>query len=78
MGAGLHKLKDIKHLTHINRFAKRFQLEDLSIDEMVCCFGCCQAHLGLPDGFILLRYSVESLSLLYLHFLSSLMEMRHS
>ena len=44
----------------------------LSIDEMVgaLCFGCCQAHLGLPVGFILLQYSVlftvESLSLLYL------------
>ena len=32
-------------------------------------FGCCQAHLILPVGFLLLRYSVlftnESLSLLY-------------
>ena len=50
----------------------RFRLQDLSIDEMVgaWCFGCCQAHLSLPVGFLLLRYSVlftaESLSLLYL------------
>ena len=38
------------------------------------CFGCCQAHQGLPVGFLLLRYSVlftvESLSLLYLLFIS--------
>ena len=38
------------------------------------CFGCCQAHRGLPIGFILLRYSlsfkVDSLSLLYLLFIS--------
>ena len=37
-------------------------------------FGCCQAHQGLPVGFLLLRYSVlytvESLSLLYLLFIS--------
>ena len=50
----------------------RFQLKDLSIDEMVgaWCFGCCMAHRGLPVGFLLLRYSVlytdECLSLLYL------------
>ena len=43
----------------------------LIYDEMVgaWCFGCCQAHQGLPVGFLLLRYSVlctvESLSLLY-------------
>ena len=49
-----------------------FPLKDLSIDEMVgaWCFGCCQAHWGLPVWFLLLRYSVlftvESLSLLYL------------
>ena len=38
----------------------RFQLKDLSIDEMVgaWCFGCCQTHRGLPVGFLLLRYSV--------------------
>ena len=47
-----------------------------SIDEMVgaWCFGCCQAQQGLPDGFLLLRFSVlftvESLSLLYLLFIS--------
>ena len=47
-----------------------------TIDEMVgaSCFGCCQAHRGLPVGFLLLRYTVlctvESLSLLYLHFMS--------
>ena len=35
-------------------------LKDLSIDEMVrtWCFICCQAHQGLPVGFLLLRYSV--------------------
>ena len=48
-----------------------FRLKDLSVDEMVgaWCFGCCQAHWGLPVVFLLLRYSVlytdESLSLLY-------------
>ena len=53
-----------------------FRLKDLSIDEMVgaWCFGCCQDHRGLPVGFLLLRYSVlftvESLSLLYLLFIS--------
>ena len=40
----------------------------------VWCFGCCQAHRGLPVGFLLLQYSVlwtvESFSLLYLHFIS--------
>ena len=52
-----------------------FRLKDLSIDEMVVAwyFGCYQAHLGLPVGFLLLRYSalctVESLSLLYLLFI---------
>ena len=38
------------------------------------CFGCCQAHRGLAVGFLLLRCSVlctvESLSLLYLLFIS--------
>ena len=53
----------------------RFWLKDLAIDEMVgACFGCCHAHLGLPVGYHLLRYSVlstvESLSLLYLLFKS--------
>ena len=54
----------------------RFWLKDLSIDEMVgtWCFGSCQAHRCLPVGFLLLRYSVlstvESLSLLYLLFIS--------
>ena len=37
-------------------------------------FGCCQAHWGLPVGFLLLRYSVlfpfDSLFLLYLLFIS--------
>ena len=37
------------------------------------CFGCCQAHRGLPIGFLLLRYTVlcnvESLSLIYLLFI---------
>ena len=37
-------------------------------------FGCCQARRGLPVGFLLLWYSVlftvESLSLLYLFFIS--------
>ena len=36
--------------------------------------GCCQAHRGLPVGFLLLRHSVlftvESRSLLYLLFIS--------
>ena len=33
-------------------------LKDLSIDEMVGarCFGCCQAHRGLPVGFLLLPF----------------------
>ena len=39
-------------------------------------FGCSQAHHGLPVGFLLLQYSVlftvESLSLLYLLFISNL------
>ena len=39
-------------------------------------FGCSQAHRGLPVGFLLLQYSVlftvESLSLLYLLFISIL------
>ena len=53
----------------------RFQLKYLSIDEMVgaLCFGCCQAHRGLPVEFLLLRYSVftaESLPLLYLLFIT--------
>ena len=54
----------------------RIGLKDLSIDEMVgaWCFGCCQAHRGIPVGFLLLRYlvlfTVESLSLLYLLFIS--------
>ena len=54
----------------------QFRLKDLSIDEKVgaWCFGCCQAHRGLPVGFLLLRYSVlftvEPLSLLYLLFIS--------
>ena len=54
----------------------QFRLKDLSIDEMVgaWCFGCCQAHQGLPVGFLLLPYSVlctvESLSLLYLVFIA--------
>ena len=52
----------------------RFRLR--LIDEMVgaLCFGCCQAHRSLPVGFLLLQYSVlcavESLSLLYLLFIS--------
>ena len=52
-----------------------FRLKDLSIDEMVgaWCFGWCQAHRGLPIGFLLFRYSVmftvESLYLLYLLFI---------
>ena len=56
----------------LHRTLWRFRLKYLSIDEMVgvSCFGCCQAHLGLPVGFILLRYAVlftvESLSLFYL------------
>ena len=39
------------------RALRRFQLKDLSIDEMVgaWCFGCCLAHRGLSVGFILLR-----------------------
>ena len=52
------------------------QFKDLSIDEIVWarCFGCCQAHGGLPIRFLLFLYSVlctvESLSLLYLPFIS--------
>ena len=36
----------------------QFRIKDLSIDEMVgaWCFGCCQAHRGLPVGFLLLWY----------------------
>ena len=51
-------------------------LKDLSIDEMVeaWCSAVGRAHWGLTVGFILLRYSVlftvESLSLLYLFFIS--------
>ena len=54
----------------------RFQLKDLSMDEMVgaWCFGCCQAPRGLSVGLLLLRYAalciVESLSFLYLLFIS--------
>ena len=54
----------------------RFRLKALSIDEMVgaWCFCCCQAYQGLSVGFLLLQYSilftVESLSLLYLLFIS--------
>ena len=53
-----------------------FRPKDLSIDEMVGTwrFGCCQANQGLPVGFLLLRYlvlfTVHSLSLLYLLFIS--------
>ena len=54
----------------------RFQSKDLSINETVwawCCV-CCQAHQGLTVWFLLLRYSVvwsvESLSLFYLLFIS--------
>ena len=38
------------------------RLTDLSIDEMAgaLCFGCCQAHLGLPVGILLVLYSVLS------------------
>ena len=37
-----------------------FRLKDLSIDEMVGAWymAVCQAHRGLPVGFLLLRYSV--------------------
>ena len=44
--------------------------KDFSFGEMVGarCFGCCQAHWGLPVGFLLLWYSAlcsgEFLSLL--------------
>ena len=54
----------------------RFRLKDLSSDEMVgaWCFGCLSGPLGLPIGFLLRWYSVlftvESLSLLYLLFIS--------
>ena len=54
----------------------RFWCQDLSIEEMVgawCC-GCCQAHRGSPAGFPLHWYSVlftvESVSLLNLLFIS--------
>ena len=53
-----------------------FPLKSLSIDEMVgaWCFGCLWVHRVLPVGFLLLWYSVlftvESLSLLYLLFIS--------
>ena len=49
--------------------------DSMMVDEMVgaWCFGCCQAHRGLPVGFLLLQYSVlctvESLSLPYLLFI---------
>ena len=51
-------------------------IKDLSIDAVVGarCFECCLAHQGLPVGFRLLLYlvlcTVESLSLLYLLFIS--------
>ena len=56
----------------------QFRLKDLSFFDGTVgawCFGCCQAHPGLPAvRFLLLRYSalrtVESLSLLYLLFIS--------
>ena len=45
-----------------------------TIHEMVgaSCFGCCQAHQGLPVGFLLLRYSVYLLLGPYLCFISFL------
>ena len=54
----------------------RFGLKDFSIDEMVGAWylAVCQANRGLPVGFLLLQYSVlftvESLSSLYLPFMS--------
>ena len=51
----------------------RFRLKDLYIDEMVGAWCFCQTHQGIPVRFLLLRYSVlftvEYLSLLYLHFM---------
>ena len=63
-------------LIAVKQYISCLLLKDLSIDEMVgaSCFGYCQAHRGLPVGFLLLWYSVlctvESLSLLYLLFVS--------
>ena len=39
-----------------------FWLKNLTIDDMVgaWCFSCCQAHQGLPVGFLLLQYLVFS------------------
>ena len=54
----------------------RLRLKNLWIGEMVgaWCFCCCQTHRVLPVGFLLLWYSVlftvESLSLLYVLFIS--------
>ena len=46
----------------------------LSIDEIVgaWCYSCCKAHQGLPDGFLLLQYSVLFLLSPYLCFISFL------
>ena len=58
---------------HLNTYLL-IRLKYLSIDAMVgdLRFGRCQAHWGLPVGFLLLQYSVlftvESLSSLYLIF----------
>ena len=55
-----------------------FRFKDLSIDEMVgaWCFGCCQAHRGLPVGFLLLHriqfYILYCLLSPYLCFISFL------
>ena len=48
--------------------------KDLSIDEMVkpVALAVCQAHRGLPVGFLLFRYSVFSLLIPYLCFISLL------
>ena len=54
----------------------RFRLKDISLDKRVraWCYVCSWAHQGLTVGFLLLRhsvvYTVESLSLVYLLFIS--------
>ena len=50
----------------------RFRHKYLSIDDMVgaWCFGCCQAHRGLPVGFLLLCIQFYLLLSPYLCFIS--------
>ena len=58
----------LKHIYPVTGLAQR------SLKNSFCGLGCCQAYWGLPGGFFLIWYSVlftiESLSLLYLLFIS--------